>query len=338
MFAFVGLWLLAIADVAGGQEAPSSAPSSSAAQVEVPHGQESVDLLKAEIEHVENSIDATRSSMQTYINLLHDEAETSKEQTKFELEQVDRSLKLLYGTISAIGVLALIAGTVLTFLGIRGLSDVKKTMHERALKVQSEMEGQIKSDFATKSEDAFRKFEEMTEPILAKFRERMESELAGFETDLANTRDQIGKLVGQQVDRTQSVISVPGKSVIWVDDQPDSVAAPYNELKKRGVKVDVVPSTEQLKQKLKEKDDAGERYDLIISDIGRPGNDRGGLDYLNEIRDRRDLPKRLIFSFPRLIKKYRAELKKLEDNPSFLGTFSEYEPLYTAVFKALGAV
>jgi hypothetical protein len=78
--------------------------------------------------------------------------------------------------------------------------------------------------------------------------------------------------------------------------------------------VEVVPSTEQLKQKLKEKDDAGERYDLI-SDIGRPGNDRGGLDYLNEIQDRRDLPKRLIFSFPRLIKKYRAEFKKLEDNP-----------------------
>jgi CheY-like chemotaxis protein len=325
--AFAGLWLLVIADVAWGRGAPTSPPSRSPAQVGVIPGQESADLLKAEIEHLQRSVQATTNAFQAYTTLLEDEANTSRDLTEKDLNAVDRALYALYWTILGIGALVSFAGTVLVILGIRRLSDVKKMVQKRARKVQSEMEEQIRGDLATIRETARVQFEEM-----------MKTEFAGFETDLSDTRDQLGKLVAELVDRTRKVISVPGKSVVWVDDQPKSIAAPLDELKKRGVKVDVVASTEQLEQKLKEKHNVGEKYDLIISDIGRPGNDRAGLDYLKEIRDRPDLPKRLVFSFPRLMNKYAVELKRLEDNPLFLGAFSEYEPFYAALFKALGAI
>ena len=64
-----------------------------------------------------------------------------------------------------------------------------------------------------------------------------------------------------------------GLKVLWVDDNVDANAALADLLRDEGVDLTVVPGTQQLDAAL-----TRSQFDVIVSDIGRPGNREAGLD------------------------------------------------------------
>ena len=74
--------------------------------------------------------------------------------------------------------------------------------------------------------------------------------------------------------------STKPKEALWVDDQPDN-----NEFEKRaltalGFAVQEVEDTETAMEKIRER-----RFDLIISDLSRPGDKEAGVTLIRRLRD-----------------------------------------------------
>jgi DNA-binding winged helix-turn-helix (wHTH) protein/CheY-like chemotaxis protein len=76
--------------------------------------------------------------------------------------------------------------------------------------------------------------------------------------------------------------------VLWVDDRPENNVREREALAAFKVQFDLALSTEEALQRLR-----GMRYDLIISDMGRPGDPQAGYTLLRALRDRAD-PTRFI--------------------------------------------
>ncbi len=75
--------------------------------------------------------------------------------------------------------------------------------------------------------------------------------------------------------------ATPQNSILWVDDHPENNTALERLLQARGCEITVVRTTEEALRKLKT---GGFR--AVISDMGRSGNPRAGLELLEQIRER----------------------------------------------------
>ena len=77
--------------------------------------------------------------------------------------------------------------------------------------------------------------------------------------------------------------------ILWVDDHPSNNRSERAALEKLGIVVEPALSTDAALTML-----AGSRFDLVISDMGRPEGNEAGYDLLKAMRDRGD-ETRLIF-------------------------------------------
>lgn len=71
-----------------------------------------------------------------------------------------------------------------------------------------------------------------------------------------------------------------GSQILWVDDEPRHNLYERQALEALGLRVDLSTSTEEAVEKVRQK-----RYDLIISDMGRPGDTRAGYTLLGRLRN-----------------------------------------------------
>jgi len=71
-----------------------------------------------------------------------------------------------------------------------------------------------------------------------------------------------------------------GSRVLWVDDRPDNNRYERQALEALGLRIDLSTSTDDALEKVR-----GRNYDLIISDMGRPPDDRAGYTLLKKLRD-----------------------------------------------------
>lgn len=71
-----------------------------------------------------------------------------------------------------------------------------------------------------------------------------------------------------------------GKTILWVDDNPDNNMLAVRALRRLQLDIEQVVSTEAAVAAMRER-----RYDLIISDMGRGENMRAGYDLLEIVRD-----------------------------------------------------
>jgi CheY-like chemotaxis protein len=69
------------------------------------------------------------------------------------------------------------------------------------------------------------------------------------------------------------------KRVLWVDDNPKNNSFYIAALEDKGVRVDTALSTLEGFDKFK-----SGKYDVVISDMGRPESDRAGIDLVKKIR------------------------------------------------------
>ncbi len=80
------------------------------------------------------------------------------------------------------------------------------------------------------------------------------------------------------------------KRILWVDDNPKNNSFIVASLEERGARVDTALSTTEAIAKFKKL-----RYDIVLSDMGRPEGDKAGLDLTSKIKS--ISPKTPIFIF-----------------------------------------
>jgi CheY-like chemotaxis protein len=88
--------------------------------------------------------------------------------------------------------------------------------------------------------------------------------------------------VAQTVARVASQMTTTkprNKLVLWVDDRPDNNVFERQALEAFGVSFILSESTEDALEKIR-----NHKFDAIISDMGRPGDDRAGYTFLQHLR------------------------------------------------------
>jgi hypothetical protein len=89
-------------------------------------------------------------------------------------------------------------------------------------------------------------------------------------------------LTWKRAQRTADVLQ--GARILWVDDHPENNTIERDILYSFGMSVDIALSTKEAVSMLMEKNDSGQRYHVIISDMGREGKHNEGKRFLVKIR------------------------------------------------------
>jgi CheY-like chemotaxis protein len=83
-----------------------------------------------------------------------------------------------------------------------------------------------------------------------------------------------------------------GARILWVDDQPRNNAYEVSTLKELGISIDEVLDTDDALNAL-----SNRGYDLVISDMGRPPDNRAGYTLLDQMQTRSIRIPLIIYSF-----------------------------------------
>lgn len=127
---------------------------------------------------------------------------------------------------------------------------------------------------------------------------------------------------------TQTVKRASKTKILWVDDRPQNNRQLQQSLQASGMTIHLAETTEQAMERLRR-----ERFDLVISDMGRSDDSRAGYVLLEQMRNAGiKLP--LIF--------YSAggnlpEHKRLAQERGAFGSTNKGTELFRLVFSALNA-
>jgi CheY-like chemotaxis protein len=113
----------------------------------------------------------------------------------------------------------------------------------------------------------------------------------------------IAAVVDQYV-TPQNAQKVLGKSILWVDDRPSNNVYARQALASLGISITVCLSTEVALDLLR-----NERYDLIISDMGRPPDPRAGYTLLAKIQEMNISTPYIIYARRGNAPEYQAEAR-----------------------------
>lgn len=114
-------------------------------------------------------------------------------------------------------------------------------------------------------------------------------------------------------------------TVLWVDDQPDNNIYERQSLQALGIKFVFANSTEEALKHIK-----NQRFDAIISDMGRPPDSRAGYTLLQYLRTSGDKTPYIIYSDSNM-PEHKAEARKNDA----LGSTNSASELFEYVLLAL---
>ncbi|MEW1805488.1 response regulator [Pseudarthrobacter sp. NPDC080039] len=114
-------------------------------------------------------------------------------------------------------------------------------------------------------------------------------------------------------------------AVLWVDDRPEGNLYERKALEAMGVRVELARSTSEALQQAKHR-----AYDLIISDMGRPGDPLAGYTLLTELRRSDSDTPYLIYTGSRTDEHAREAIER-----GALGSTNSPQELIRMVFHAL---
>ncbi len=266
-------------------------------------------------------------AVRDYTELLKAEAQGLREAAEGDSRRLDRALTTFNWIVGVVGAIFVFGAGVFGSLLVFASRASKKDIHEEVSKqMQARVEREINA-----------RIDQIVNPAIEQLRKTIEERVNTVKEDLADVRNGITEAAADSKLPAAAPKSLSTKRIIWVDDQPDTTKSARNELEKRGITVDAVESSEELEDKIRQKN-----YDLIVSDMRRNGSPRAGLDYFQKIRadaDRnRQWPPRILFAPQSLISKVRDEVDDLVQNGGgkFLSPVTSPERFFEAVRKTLG--
>lgn len=110
----------------------------------------------------------------------------------------------------------------------------------------------------------------------------------------AETRKAV-KLATQTITK-QLLEKTRNSEVLWVDDTPSNNHYESEALRALGLAIDTATSTDEAMQLIERN-----HYDLVISDMGRPGDSRAGLTLLEILRNSGDTTPYVIYASTRAL-------------------------------------
>ena len=250
-----------------------------------------------------------------YEEFLRKEAEAHRQYTQENLSLIIKSLGVLVGLIV----------TVVGLVGWKSISDMKKSMADIENLVNKKFEDTVQDTLNKKLAVVNNKIAEF-ESIIDKNSIQAENSIKDFNRKLNENRVKIEenndylqrveantlKTIGKPFEKQENGSSkLAGKKVLWVDDVPANNENIKLYLEKQGMQFELALDTGDAIDLLKKK-----KYDLVISDIGRPSSDEAGLDLLKsmkgtaamkEIRDINPETPVIIFCGPGGANRYRRE-------------------------------
>ena len=230
-----------------------------------------------------------------YQKFLRDETKLHREYTQ---EYYAMILKLF-------SLIAVVVGAVLTWLNWKSKKDVKEQVNlrfqetvqellDKKLKtVQELLDEQLRqSDLLINEnkEKSAKQFEKINKMIL----------------ELSAKSDKINEQPSQEFRENENVNTLKGKKILWVDDYPENNDYPKQMLEQAGVIFDLALETESAINILRTN-----KFDLIISDMGRGSNHSAGLDLLKELKKIGINTPVVIFASSRALNRYGEEAKAL---------------------------
>jgi CheY-like chemotaxis protein len=105
---------------------------------------------------------------------------------------------------------------------------------------------------------------------------------------------QAAAVVAQAVPDTRTYRRIHGARVLWVDDRPDNNRYERQSLEALGVDFSLSTSTEDALAQLSHR-----RFDLVLSDMGRPPDPHAGYTLLDDMRRRGDQTPFVIYASSR---------------------------------------
>lgn len=117
--------------------------------------------------------------------------------------------------------------------------------------------------------------------------------------------------------------------ILWVDDRPDNNIAERNSLQDLGMTIRLATSTDQALDRL-----SNERFDLVISDMGRPPDERAGYTLLSRMNAAGIKLPLIFYAAGGNLPEHRSEAKA---KGAFASTNRATE-LFQFVFRALDAL
>jgi CheY-like chemotaxis protein len=95
------------------------------------------------------------------------------------------------------------------------------------------------------------------------------------------------------------------KRILWVDDRPENNLYPRRALEALGIQVTTSTSTQDALEKLRQ-----DNYDVVISDMGRPPDDKAGYTLLDEIQKMGINKPFIIYAVGGNLLKHKAEARQ----------------------------
>lgn len=225
-----------------------------------------------------------------------------REETKLHREYTQEYYDMLWKLLGAIGILV---GGVLTWLNWKSKSDIKKEVNEQFKEtvqgLLDEKLRQIDNLIKEGKEKSTKQFDDIGRIIL---------ELSAKSEKISDQgQEEIEKEEKSDVERLK------GKSILWVDDHPENNTYLMEMLARVGVKFTLGFDTDQAMKLVKM-----EKFDLIISDIGRGNNRTAGLDLLKELKKLNNRTPIIIFASASAIGSYGKEALELGAIEATAGT------------------
>jgi CheY-like chemotaxis protein len=134
-------------------------------------------------------------------------------------------------------------------------------------------------------------------------KQKVSESQSGNKISTENESFEIANLVSR-VFHPRVIRRLMDKRILWVDDRPENNLYPRRALEALGIQVTTSTSTQDALEKLRQ-----DNYDVVISDMGRPPDDRAGYTLLDEIQ-KMGINKPFIIYASGNLPEHRAEARK----------------------------
>ena len=217
-----------------------------------------------------------------------------REETKLHREYTQEFYDMIWKLLGALGI---VIGGVLTWLNWKSKEDIKKQVN-----------AQFKETVQGLLDDKLKQIDNLIQDGKEKSAKQFE-DIGKIILELSAKSEKIsveGQSVTQEDEEESDVDNLKGKTILWVDDFPQNNDYPKGMLEQAGIKFTLALDTESAVKILQK-----QKFDLIISDMGRGDNRSAGIDLLKELKRLNINTPTIIYASSHAIDTYGNEALKL---------------------------
>ncbi|HET8657612.1 MAG TPA: response regulator [Micromonosporaceae bacterium] len=146
--------------------------------------------------------------------------------------------------------------------------------------------------------------------------------------DAVASLSRVAEALTEAVPDARAQRQLQGRLVLWVDDRPDNNRYERHALEALGIRFAISTSTDDAVKQVRY-----QPFDLIISDMGRPGDPRAGYTLLDKLKSEGDRTPFIIYAGSRAPEHVEEAIRR-----GAIGCTSSPQELIVIVIRALGSL